>query len=175
MCGGTNISLSSLVCPDQQKYVLQGLFSYKGFVLGVFLPSRGLRSFLFFPPSLCQTTAILMVGALAFQGASIKEGKKSGSQWGEIHFVPGSNICCSRPSQKAAGIKPESPLIYCNDRQIERQAERVTICRSEGEEGKDKNNFCPTVCQFLLLSVCMCQWWWRGEQSGNHGNSKLPD
>lgn len=48
-------------------------------------------------------------GALAFQGASIKEGKKSCSRRGEIHFVPGSNICCSRPSQKDARIKPEEP------------------------------------------------------------------
>lgn len=62
-------------------------------------------------------------GALAFQGASIKEAKKSCSQRGEIHFVPGSNICCSHPSQKDAGIKPESPLIYCNDRQIDRRRE----------------------------------------------------
>lgn len=98
-------------------------------------------------------------GALAFQGASIKEGKKSCSQQGEIHFVPGSNICCSRPSQKDAGIKPESPLIYCNDRQTDRQAERMTICESEGQKGKDKNSFCLTVCHFLVLSMCMC-WWW---------------
>lgn len=62
-------------------------------------------------------------GALAFQGASIKEAKKSCSQRGEIHFVPGSNICCSHRSQKDAGIKPESPLIYCNDRQIDRRRE----------------------------------------------------
>lgn len=62
-------------------------------------------------------------GALAFQGASIKEGKKSCSQRGGIHFVPGSNICCSHPSQKDARIKPESPLIYCNDRQIDRRTE----------------------------------------------------
>ncbi|KAI4803647.1 hypothetical protein KUCAC02_025310 [Chaenocephalus aceratus] len=88
-------------------------------------------------------------GALAFQGATIKEGKKSCSQRGEIHFVPGFNICCSRPSQKDARIKPKSPLIYCNDRQTERQAERMTICGSEGEKGKDKNNFCLTVCHFL--------------------------
>lgn len=47
-------------------------------------------------------------GALAFQGAFIKEGKKSCSQWGEIHFVPGSNICCSQPSQKDVRIKPKS-------------------------------------------------------------------
>ncbi len=90
-------------------------------------------------------------GALAFQGASIKEGKKSCSQRGEIHFVPGSNICCSHPSQKDARIKPKSPLIYCNDRQTDRQAERMTICGSKGEKEKDKNNFCLTVCHFLVL------------------------
>lgn len=101
-------------------------------------------------------------GALAFQGASIKEGKKSCSRRGEIHFVPSSNICCSRRSQKDARIKPKSPLIYCNDRQTDRQAERMTICGREGEKGKDKNNFCLPVCQFLLLSACMCRWWGRG-------------
>lgn len=87
-------------------------------------------------------------GALAFQGVSIKESKKSCSRRGEIHFVLGSNICCSRPSQKDARIKPKSPLIYCNDRQTDRQAERMTICGSKREKEKDKNNFCLTVCHF---------------------------
>lgn len=136
------------------KYIFQGFFSHKGF-------SAGIVVFPFFPTITMLDHHYTNGGALAFQGASIKEGKKSCSQRGEIHFVPGSNICCSRPSQKDAGIKPKSPLIYCNDRQTDRQAERMTICGSEGEKGKDKNNFCLTVCHFLVLSVCMCQrhWW----------------
>lgn len=84
-------------------------------------------------------------GALAFQGASIKEGKKSCSQRGEIHFVPGSNICCSHPSQKDARIKPESPLIYCNDRQIDR--------REEGGHMQERGRRRKT--QKQLLSRCL--------------------
>lgn len=122
--------------------------------------SAGIAVVPFFPTITMLDHRYTNGGALAFQGASIKEGKKSCSQRGEIHFVPGSNICCSRPSQKDARIKPKSPLIYCNDRQTDRQAERMTICGSEGEKGKDKNNFCLTVCHFLVLSMCMCQWWW---------------
>lgn len=97
-------------------------------------------------------------GALAFQGASIKEGKKSCSQRGEIHFVPGSNICCSRPSQKDARIKPKSPLIYCNDRQTDRQAGRTDDhMRKRGrKKGRDKNNFCLTVCRFSAAFLHAC-------------------
>lgn len=132
----------------------------------------GLWPFPFFFPTMtmpdhCYTNG----GALAFQGASSKEGKKRCSRWGEIHFVPGSNICCSRPGQKDARIKPKSPLIYCNDRQTDRQAERMTICVSEGEKGKDKNNFCPTVCHFAVLPMRMCRRWRR---RGGHGKGKLP-
>lgn len=87
--------------------------------------SLGSRSRPFFPTITMLDHHYTNGGALAFQGASIKEGKKSCSQRGEIHFVPGSNICCSRPSQKDARIKPKSPLIYCNDRQTDRQAGRT--------------------------------------------------
>lgn len=128
-------------------------------VFFVLFSGRGIVVFPFFPTITMLDHCYTNGGALAFQGASIKEGKKSCSRRGEIHFVPGSNICCSRPSQKDARIKPKSPLIYCNDRQTDRQAERMTICGSEGEKGKDKNNFCLTVCHFLVLSMCMCQWW----------------
>lgn len=165
MCGGTNISLCCFLfltppldacLSGSAEYVFQGLFSDKAFF------SVGIAVFLFFPTITMLDHRYTNGGALAFQGASIKEGKKSCSQRGEIHFVPGSNICCSRPSQKDARIKPKSPLIYCNDRQTDRQAERMTICGSEGERGKDKNNFCLTVCHFLVLSMCMCRrrrWW----------------
>lgn len=162
MCGGTNISLSCFLFVRSEldaclsgsaKYIFQGLSSDKGF-------SVGLAVFPFFPTITMLDHHYTNGGALAFQGASIKEGKKSCSQQGEIHFVPGSNICCSRPSQKDARIKPKSPLIYCNDRQTDRQAEQMTICGSKGEKGKDKNNFCLTVCHLLVLSICMCQWWW---------------
>lgn len=88
-------------------------------------------------------------GALAFQGASIKEGKKSCSQRGEIHFVPGSNICCSHPSQKDAGIKPESSLIYCNDRQIDRR-ERGWPYAGAREKKED------TKTTSVSLSVILC-------------------
>lgn len=105
-------------------------------------------------------------GALAFQGASIKEAKKSCSQRGEIHFVPGSNICCSHPSQKDAGIKPESPLIYCNDRQIDRRREDGHM----QERGRRRKR------QKQLLSHCLS----RSDACvsggvGSHGNGRLAD
>lgn len=126
------------------EYIFQGLFGDKGFLS----QDRRLPCF---PTITMPDHHYTNGGALAFQGASIKEGKKSCSRRGEIHFVPSSNICCSRPGQKDARIKPKSPLIYCNDRQTDRQAERMTICGREGEKGKDKNNFCLTVCHFLVL------------------------
>lgn len=129
----------------------------------------GITVFPFFPTITMLDHCYTNGGALAFQGASIKEGKKSCSRQGEIHFVPGSNICCSRPSQKDARIKPKSPLIYCNDRQTDRQAERMTICGSEREKGKDKNNFCLTVCHFLVLSMFMCRRWCWGGVMGKAG------
>lgn len=105
----------TLVCPDQRSIFSRGCFSDNG------VSVRGLRSSPFFPTITMLDHRSSNGGALAFQGASIKEGKKSCSQRGEIHFVPGSNICCSHPSQKDARIKPKSPLIYCNDRQRDRQ------------------------------------------------------
>lgn len=110
--------------------------------------------------------------ALAFQGASIKQAKKSSSRWGEIHFVPGSNICCSRPSQKDARIKPKSPLIYCNDRQTDRQAERMTICGKRAGKGKRQKQ---------LLSRCLsfwaahCMYVSAPTQGGSHGKGSEPN
>lgn len=82
-------------------------------------------------------------GALAFQGASIKESKKSCSRRGEIHLVPGSNICCSHPSQKDTRIKPKSPLIYCNDRETGTEDDHM---REQGRRRKRQKQ---------LLSYCL--------------------
>lgn len=87
---------------DRHSWFFQGLSSHKGFSVRIAVSP-------FFPTITMLDHRYTNGGALAFQGASIKEGKKSCSRRGEIHFVPGSNICCSRPSQKDARIKPEEP------------------------------------------------------------------
>lgn len=101
-----SLSLSHLhwtfVRLDRHSWFFQGLSSHKGFSVRIAVSP-------FFPTITMLDHHYTNGGALAFQGASIKEGKKSCSRRGEIHFVPGSNICCSRPSQKDARIKPEEP------------------------------------------------------------------
>lgn len=142
---------------DQESIFSRGCSATKVF-------SARIAVFPFFPTITMLDHHYTNGGALAFQGASIKEGKKSCSQRGEIHFVPGSNICCSRPSQKDARIKPKSPLIYCNDRQTDRQAERMTICGSEGEKGKTKTTSVSlSVIFWCFLCACVSgggECWW---------------
>lgn len=142
-CGKTNVSFSCFLAhkPPLEECIFQELFGDKGF----FQPRSKFSPF--FPTVTMPDHHYTNGGALAFQGASIKEGKKSCSRRGEIHFVPSSNICCNRPSQKDARIKPKSPLIYCNDRQIDRQAGR-TDDHMRKREGKRKR-------QKQLLSLCL--------------------
>lgn len=53
----------------------------------------------------------------------------------------------------------------------------MTICGSEGEKGKDKNNFCLTVCHFLR--ACVSGGGKGGREGegvggwGGHGKSRL--